>query len=41
LPRFVERPEEYPYSSVASGIWLDPVPQGLKPQSFGEIVTRR
>ena len=41
LPRFVERPEEYPYSSAAGGIRLDPVPQGLKPQPFGEIVTRR
>ena len=39
--RLVERPEEYPYSSVAGGMRLDPVPQGLKPQSFGEIVTRR
>ena len=26
-----ERPEEYPYSSAAKGIELDPVPQGLKP----------
>jgi putative transposase len=26
-----ECPEEYPYSSAAAGIELDPVPQGLKP----------
>jgi putative transposase len=39
--RLVERAEEYPYSSAAGVVGLDPVPQGLKPQSFGGIVTRR
>lgn len=29
--RLCERAEEYPYSSAADGIDLDPVPQGLKP----------
>jgi len=38
--RLVERPEEYPYSSAANAIQLDPVPQGLKPRSLGEILTR-
>ena len=28
-----ERAEEYPYSSAAAGVQLDPVPQGLKPVS--------
>ena len=31
--RLCERPEEFPYSSAHSGFELDPVPQGLKPQS--------
>ena len=29
--KLCERPEEYPYSSAAVDIELDPVPQGLKP----------
>ena len=38
--RLAERPEEYPYSSAASAMQFDPVPQGLKPRSLEEIVTR-
>ncbi|HEX6503178.1 MAG TPA: transposase [Terriglobales bacterium] len=34
--RLVEAPERYPFSSAASGIQLDEVPQGLKPQNFGD-----
>jgi putative transposase len=30
-----ERAEEYPYSSAAAGVELDPVPQGLKPVLLG------
>lgn len=30
---FCERPDKYPYSSAYPGFELDPVPQGLKPQS--------
>ena len=32
--RLVKRAEDYPYSSAASAMRLDPVPQGLKPCSF-------
>ena len=35
--RFCERPEEFPYSSARPGFDLDPVPQGLKPQSTETI----
>jgi putative transposase len=38
--RFCERPEEFPYSSVHPGFELDPVPQGLKPDSI-ETATAR
>jgi putative transposase len=38
--RLVARAEEYPYSSAAGRLSLDPVPQGLKPRSFEEAVTR-
>jgi putative transposase len=34
------RPEEYHYSSAAGAMRLDPIPQGLKPRSLEEIVTR-
>lgn len=34
------RPEAYPYSSAAGVIRLDPVPQGLKPCSFEEVLSR-
>ena len=30
-----ERAEEFPYSSAYPGFELDPIPQGLKPQSMG------
>jgi putative transposase len=36
----VERPEEYPYSSAACAMRLDPVPQGLKPDSLEELAAR-
>lgn len=29
--KLCERADEYPYSSIAAGVDLDPVPQGLKP----------
>ena len=32
--RLAERPEDYPYSSAARALQMDPVPQGLKPRSF-------
>lgn len=38
--RLAERAEDYPYSSAASAMQLDPIPQGLKPRSLGEILTR-
>jgi putative transposase len=38
--RLAERAEEYPYSSAAGVMRVDPVPQGLKPRSLEEIVTR-
>lgn len=34
--RLCARPEEYPYSSAHPGLELDPVPQGLKPQSISD-----
>jgi REP-associated tyrosine transposase len=39
--RLVTRAEEYLYSSAAGRFQLDPVPQGLKPRSFEETLTRR
>jgi putative transposase len=36
-----ERAEGYPYSSASACIELDPVPQGLKPESFVESATAR
>jgi REP-associated tyrosine transposase len=39
--RLVTRAEEYPYSSAAGRFGLDPVPQGLKPHSLEEALTRR
>ena len=36
----VGRPEKYPYSSAACTMRLDPVPQGLKPNSLEELATR-
>lgn len=38
--RLARRPEKYPYSSAAGVMQLDPVPQGLKPCSSEETVTR-
>lgn len=34
--RFCERAEKFPHSSTHSGFELDPIPQGLKPESFVE-----
>jgi len=34
--RLAERPEQYPYSSAAGVMRLDPVPRGLKPCSLEE-----
>ena len=39
--RLVQRPEEYPYSSVAGVFRTDPVPPGLKPGSLEDALTRR
>jgi hypothetical protein len=39
--RLVANAEEYPYSSAAGRLTLDPAPQGLKPRSFEEALTRR
>lgn len=36
--RLVKRAEDYPYSSAASAMRLDPVPQGLKPRSFQDAM---
>ena len=33
----VARAEEYPYSSAAGRLRLDPVPRGLKPRSLGAV----
>jgi putative transposase len=38
--RLAERPEEYPYSSAAGAIGIDPVPPGLKPSCCEEALTR-
>jgi len=38
--RLAERPEEYPFSSAAGMIRLDPVPSGLKPSCCEETLTR-
>ncbi|HYM76321.1 MAG TPA: transposase [Candidatus Dormibacteraeota bacterium] len=38
--RLAERPEDYPYSSAAGGMRLDPAPQGLKPVSYEEALSR-
>jgi REP-associated tyrosine transposase len=37
--RLVDRPEEYPYSSAAGVIRLDPPPLGLKPAMFEDALT--
>jgi putative transposase len=39
--RLARRPEEYPYSSAAGVLRMDPVPQGLKPCGYEEALTRR
>jgi putative transposase len=39
--RLARRPEEYPYSSAAGVLRMDPVPQGLKPCDYEEELTRR
>jgi putative transposase len=39
--RLVASPEAYPYSSAAGILRLDPAPQGLKPSSFEDALTRR
>ena len=38
--RLAERAEEYPYSSAFRALRLDPPPQGLKPCSTEELLTR-
>ncbi len=38
--RLAERPEEYPYSSAASGMRLDRAPQGLKPVPYADGPSR-
>jgi len=38
--RLAMRAEEYPYSSAAGVIRLDPVPQGLKPGSHEEVLSQ-
>jgi len=38
--RLVEGPEDYRYSSAFGALHVDPVPQGLKPCSFGKALTR-
>jgi putative transposase len=38
--RLVEKSENYPYSSAAGVLRLDPMPQGLKPCSSEEFLTR-
>jgi putative transposase len=32
--------EDYPYSSDAGTLWMDPIPQGLKPSSRAAVLTR-
>ena len=32
--RLATRPEDYPYSSAARALQMDPAPQGLKPRAF-------
>jgi len=39
--RLARRPEEYPYSSAAGVLRMDPIPQGLKPCGYAEALTRR
>jgi len=39
--RLARRPEEYPYSSAAGVLRMDPIPQGLKPCGYEEALTRR
>ncbi len=38
--RLVTRAEEYPYSSARGKVRLDPMPQGLKPRSSNDVLTR-
>jgi len=38
--RLVERSEDYRYSSASGVLRMDPVPQGLKPCSFEDALTR-
>ena len=38
--RLCERAEDYPYSSAAGRLRVDPVPRGLKPGSLEEALTR-
>jgi putative transposase len=38
--RLAERVEEYPYSSEAGVMRMDPAPQGLKPRSHEEALSR-
>jgi len=38
--RLAKRAEEYPYSSAAGIMRLDPVPQGLKPRRYEEALSR-
>jgi putative transposase len=38
--RLVQTPEDYPYSSAAGALRMDPMPQGLKPSSREAALTR-
>ena len=38
--RFCARAEEFPYSSAHPGFELDPIPQGLKPESIEPLAAR-
>jgi putative transposase len=38
---FCARADEFPYSSAHAGFELDPAPQGLKPESHGELLAAR
>ena len=39
--RLAGQPEEYPYSSAAGELRMDPAPQGLAPSGYQEALTRR
>ena len=39
--RLVSRAENYPYSSAAGRLWLDPAPQGLQPRPCEDALAQR